>query len=649
MAFALVTSTQKNWSGNSGAGGTTDAIDTTGTDLIVVAISSNLTTTVISDSKGNTYTALTSYANGNARIRVFYCLNPTVGSGHTFTCTSGAYPNMMVTAWSGAKSSGVFLSESGNSAASGTTIQPGNLSPAESDCLVINAIAHIASTSSISAGTIAQSRAYVPATSIGGGIAYLIQTAAAATNPTWTINTATNIAAGQAIFLSADSVAEPLSATAALTVRAATTATVVASPAGGVPAYGYQWYRSTTTGFTPGAGNIVSGATSATLADTGLTEGTTYYYVCRVTDTAAGSEDTNEVAAYPVYASTSSLIAWSPYNWHDATTYRVTNCSGAYIKAKFQGTAFSLLVDTSPNGGAVPNLFYSLNNGAWTRIVMTAGQTQVDVVSGLSSDIYTLQIVTCMPVTTRWTSPVSVLRVTGVSLSAAGVLLTPTVYADNAIIYADSNGETYQMITTGTDLADSDPTQGFPLLLGLALKCEIGAVPFGSQGYTATGIGGVPALPDAWDLQFAGQTRLVAGVFSPAPKWVLSTHGQNDTDGATVETLAVAILAEWRAAAPLAQICLLATNAEKHQSNFQAAIATFADANAKYATLNGLSLRTSPAYANAGVHLNTRGHAVYAAVLAANINAAFATGGETNTAERQLLREIVESIYAVIG
>ena len=54
---------------------------------------------------------------------------------------------------------------------------------------------------------------------------------------------------------------------------------------GGTGPYTYQWYRSTTSGFTPGAGNIVAGATSLTLNDSGLQPGTSYYYVVVVTDT----------------------------------------------------------------------------------------------------------------------------------------------------------------------------------------------------------------------------------------------------------------------------------------------------------------------------------------------------------------------------
>ena len=58
---------------------------------------------------------------------------------------------------------------------------------------------------------------------------------------------------------------------------------------GGTGPYTYQWYRSTTTGFTPGAGNILTGQTALTLLDSGLSAGTTYYYVVVATDTGASN------------------------------------------------------------------------------------------------------------------------------------------------------------------------------------------------------------------------------------------------------------------------------------------------------------------------------------------------------------------------
>ena len=57
-----------------------------------------------------------------------------------------------------------------------------------------------------------------------------------------------------------------------------------AAASGGVGPYTYQWYRSTTSGFTPGAGSLISGATSLALSDSGLLPGVIYYYEVVATD-----------------------------------------------------------------------------------------------------------------------------------------------------------------------------------------------------------------------------------------------------------------------------------------------------------------------------------------------------------------------------
>lgn len=71
---------------------------------------------------------------------------------------------------------------------------------------------------------------------------------------------------------------------------AKTTASLSSAAAtGGTGPYTYQWYRSTVSGFTPGAGNLLSGATSLSLSDSGLTPGVVYFYEVIATDTGAGN------------------------------------------------------------------------------------------------------------------------------------------------------------------------------------------------------------------------------------------------------------------------------------------------------------------------------------------------------------------------
>lgn len=68
-----------------------------------------------------------------------------------------------------------------------------------------------------------------------------------------------------------------------------TTVTMAATAAtGGTSPYTYQWYRSATSGFAPGGGNSIAGATSLTLADA-PPDGQTYYYKVIATDSASAT------------------------------------------------------------------------------------------------------------------------------------------------------------------------------------------------------------------------------------------------------------------------------------------------------------------------------------------------------------------------
>ena len=67
-------------------------------------------------------------------------------------------------------------------------------------------------------------------------------------------------------------------------------------PAGSAPAR-YALYRSTTTGFAPGASNLIAQPTGATYADVGLGPGTYFYRVAAVDASGAQSQPSNEASA----------------------------------------------------------------------------------------------------------------------------------------------------------------------------------------------------------------------------------------------------------------------------------------------------------------------------------------------------------------
>lgn len=193
MAAAFVSATTGAGGQN---GGTTASIDTTGASLLVAVCggdppASNFT---VSDSKGNTWTALTEASGGGfPNGRMYYVANPTVGTGHTFTLGgTNIYAGIEVASFSGITSTSPFDQQNGvaGSAADGgtATAQPGSITPSENNELVVAGICvSDSSTVTINSGmTVAPGQIpYAGGSNPTIAIAYIVQTTAAAINPTW--------------------------------------------------------------------------------------------------------------------------------------------------------------------------------------------------------------------------------------------------------------------------------------------------------------------------------------------------------------------------------------------------------------------------------------------------------------------------------
>ena len=104
MAIALISSTSAS---NTADTVTTGSIETTAATLLVVWLAmDNGGTVSLSDSKSNSWTALTSSVNGSTKSILYYCSNPTVGTGHTFTNAGNQnYSTIYVGAFSGVQTS----------------------------------------------------------------------------------------------------------------------------------------------------------------------------------------------------------------------------------------------------------------------------------------------------------------------------------------------------------------------------------------------------------------------------------------------------------------------------------------------------------------------------------------------------------------
>jgi hypothetical protein len=193
MAITLVASTVAEFDNANPNSVTTGAIDTTTATLLVMVVSSYeaVASPTVSDSASNaSWQGLTAQgSSGSAECRMFYHANPSTSATHTFTAavTTG-FLSVAVFTFAGTATSLPFDLETGTTVASVATIQPGSLTPSADDYVVINGIAwQSANTWTIDGGySTPEQLDFASGLYFGVAGAYLIQTSAAASNPTWT-------------------------------------------------------------------------------------------------------------------------------------------------------------------------------------------------------------------------------------------------------------------------------------------------------------------------------------------------------------------------------------------------------------------------------------------------------------------------------
>lgn len=190
FTFVSGTTTGVNGSG----GGSSSAIDTTGAAFLIGVVSyfSGASGLSFSDSKGNTWNALTAATSANSRCNIYWCKPSSVGPSHTasFTGTSVFLGISFAAFTFGAVSPAD--QESVNSG-TGTTTSSSSITPGFAGELVISGVAVVANTiapSSVNGGfnVIGTPSSGSSGNRIGLGAAYLIQTSAAAASPAWTLS-----------------------------------------------------------------------------------------------------------------------------------------------------------------------------------------------------------------------------------------------------------------------------------------------------------------------------------------------------------------------------------------------------------------------------------------------------------------------------
>ena len=188
---------------------TTSAIDTTSADLIVVAVAWSVdeAPATVTDSKSNTWSGTTRYSGGsggNANIYLFYCVSPTVGSGHTFSFTdTGGFPAIAVVAVSGVNTGSPLdagmSAGIGNNSSTTNAVNGGGTPGFAADLFVtyLTNINDTGGTPSIDSGmTITNFTNFVTGTNVGCGMAVKTQAGTGLFAPTWSWTSAGANAAG---------------------------------------------------------------------------------------------------------------------------------------------------------------------------------------------------------------------------------------------------------------------------------------------------------------------------------------------------------------------------------------------------------------------------------------------------------------------
>ena len=389
------------------------------------------------------------------------------------------------------------------------------------------------------------------------------------------------------------------------------------------PASGTVSVASTVFTVTPTGGNL-SGADSVTLSDGGqggtftpasplsFSSGTntaqtfTYTPAVTATITITATSATLSLPFSPTTLSyistaapitlpvTTSTVFFSPYNWYSGTvgtmqannvmssaTYAQTNNPGAYVKTVLSSTtaagSLTLNLDTTMmsaiTASGCPVIAWSIDSKqvlTQQLVYQSTGTYQVSLATGLSAGAHTVLIYfksvdlsNTSSMGDRWTTPTSVVKITGFVVDGNSTLTAPTLHSKRMYAVADSRGEGAQNVGITTGVTGQDSLLTYVQFIANGLDAEVGVVAFAAQGLTVAGFGNVPVVPSAYNYYSNGLSRLYTSggasggtLFYPAPDYIIDGHGVNDrsTLSSTIQSTNQTMIANYRAAAPNAII-----------------------------------------------------------------------------------------------
>lgn len=594
MAFSYIAGVAA--ASQNGGGFSTPAIDTTGADLIVAALSwysgpNGSADPGLVDSKGNSWTGLTARTDGTNTVRLLYCRGPAVGPGHTFGAPGAdAYASLGVVAFSGSAAA-PFAAESGSSAASATSIRPGALTPPQAGCLVVTGLVLSAQvTPSGDPGFASLVTTGTNGKNAAGGIGWLAQSAAASANPQWTWPGAAGADAAMATFRPA--AASPAAgyslASSPASVPVGSAVTITATADGAVA--GADLAIALADSLASTGTKTITIPVGATTGSTAITPTVAGTHAITATHAGGGFAGGDGSASFAATAATFVPVAdpallFSPGNWFSdgpgaigatnvraSAAYALTNNPGAYLRFHvLSGGAGSVAVrlDTSILAGIAPAncpvLAWRVDGAApygAQQLAYSASPVVVALAGGLAAGEHRVAAwfkavdqANASSMGDRWNDPATGfagIKLLGVLLDTGSTAVAPPARPRRALWLGDSSLECVQMASGSLGAAGQDATSSYGLLAAPGLDAEVGVVGFAAQGYSQAGYGNVPALyspaaaDSAWRSHFAGASRLGQPL-----DYLICSHGING--GATAATVR-AWIAQARADYPAAKI-----------------------------------------------------------------------------------------------
>lgn len=299
--------------------------------------------------------------------------------------------------------------------------------------------------------------------------------------------------------------------------------------------------------------------------------------------TGNGSQTETIAVAPTLVTPLDANLFWTD-GWLLSSSGAYANNAGNYLKMAFSGSSLAINFDvTNIRTGSVttaewPVILYSVDGGTEVRQLLadpggnTLTLTLTSSLSGASTHTLRMMLLAETQAFNRWTIngsgfPPSGLRIASFNLSGgATVPLGGTYLALKPCmnyVYSDSIGEGAKT-TYPSSVVAADAEATWTNAVNQALGCEYTNYSFSGQAWSGQlGVPDVPVLGSAWNLRFAGQTKLASGSFirnSSLPlKYLLTNMGTNDAanHASTTAGSIRSVLTAMRAAAGSATVLLV--------------------------------------------------------------------------------------------